>query len=285
MFLAVVVMVACQSSPKTSHKDVKKESKAASYEVVLSSEVEWTYLNPARGDLAPRAATLWGDRNGDEPTGFLLKPFDGFQSPPHIHNISYRGIVINGVIHNDDPQAGEMWMPATSFWTQPKGHVHITAAKGENPLAYIEIDRGPYLVLPAGQQFDSGERPVNMDASNLVWLDAAQINWLNPEQQPLEGVRVAFLWGKRQTDNSFGLLVKIPNNFKGEILSHGPRFRSVVIAGTLTHRIPGAEEVVVLDAGSYFASQEAARHLIATNNQHQCIFYVRSNGPFEIGVD
>ncbi|MEM9806584.1 MAG: DUF4437 domain-containing protein [Cyanobacteria bacterium P01_D01_bin.56] len=31
-------------------------------EVVAISEIEWSPLNPARGDASPRAADLWGDR-------------------------------------------------------------------------------------------------------------------------------------------------------------------------------------------------------------------------------
>ncbi len=57
-------------------------------EVVLASEVEWEQLNPARGDASPQAGTLWGDRKGSGPTSFLLKPVDGFESPPHIHTVS-----------------------------------------------------------------------------------------------------------------------------------------------------------------------------------------------------
>lgn len=98
--------------------------------LVMTSEVEWAQLNPAHGDKSPQAATLWGDRNGPEPTGFLLKPMDGFMSPPHIHNVACRGVVITGLIHNDDPGAKVMWMPAGSFWTQPAETVHITAATG-----------------------------------------------------------------------------------------------------------------------------------------------------------
>ena len=74
-------------------------------EVILASEVKWEQLNPARGDKSPKAATLWGDRKGSVPTGFLVKFMDGFSSPPHIHNVSYCGVVISGLIHNDDPNA------------------------------------------------------------------------------------------------------------------------------------------------------------------------------------
>lgn len=54
-------------------------------QVILTSEVKWEQLNPARGDKSPKAATLWGDRNGTGPKGFLFNSVDGFKSPPHIH--------------------------------------------------------------------------------------------------------------------------------------------------------------------------------------------------------
>ena len=118
-------------------------------EVRLASELQWEQLNPARGDASPQAADVWGNRKEklinqavadmlgtsmdetfDPGTGFLVKFVDGFESPPHIHNVSYRGVVISGKVHNDDPDAKEMWMPAGSYWTQPAGEVHITSAKG-----------------------------------------------------------------------------------------------------------------------------------------------------------
>ena len=147
--LLALVLTACAGS------QVPPTEAGSTSTVVLTSEVTWEQLNPARGDESPKAATLWGDRNGEGPTGFLFAPVDGFESPPHAHNVSYRGVVIRGLVHNDDPNADEMWMPTGSFWTQPKGGVHITAAKGTDILAYIEIDEGPYLVLAVDKAFDS----------------------------------------------------------------------------------------------------------------------------------
>ena len=100
-----------------------------SHEVVLTSDVEWEQLNPARGDKSPQAGTLWGDRKGTVPTGFLARFVDGFSSPPHIHNVTYRAVVISGSIHNDDPDAAEMWMPVGSFWTQPKAKCTLPLPK------------------------------------------------------------------------------------------------------------------------------------------------------------
>jgi hypothetical protein len=111
--LVSVATAACVSLQAGSDSITQEPAAEPTSKVVLMSEVEWTYLNPARGDKAPMAATLWGDRFGTGPTGFLLKPKGGFELPPHIHNVSYRGVVISGLIHNDDPNAVDMWMPTT----------------------------------------------------------------------------------------------------------------------------------------------------------------------------
>lgn len=109
--------------------------------MVPKFHVEWGPLNPARGDASPRAGTFWGDRTGSGPSGFRVVFADGLSSPSHIHNVSYRGVVISGLIHNDDPDADEMWLPRGSFWTQPAGEAHVTAAAGSRNVAHIEIEK------------------------------------------------------------------------------------------------------------------------------------------------
>ncbi len=240
--------------------------------VILSSEVEWTPLNPARGDLAPAAGTLWGDRKGTEPTGFLLRPPRDFESPPHIHNVSYRGVVIKGVVHNDDPGAAEMWMPAGSFWTQPKGEVHVTSAQGTGSLAYIEIEQGPYLVQPSDEAFDSGERPVNVDFSNVVWLSGDEIPWMKER-----GVESAFLWGSPREGELYGSFIKLPAGFSGRLHSQGTTFRAVLIRGALYH---DAREGTLLDPGSGFSSGGKSLHRIET--AEETILYVRTDGKVAV---
>lgn len=105
------------------------------YDVVVASDIEWEQLNPKRGDASPKAANIWGDRNGTTATGFLVRFVDGFSSPPHIHNVTYRAVVISGYVHNDDPEAKEMWMPAGSFWTQPLDYRRILLDR------YLPVDR------------------------------------------------------------------------------------------------------------------------------------------------
>jgi len=284
ILFASIVTVACTILQVASDSTAQEPAVEPTSKVVLTSEVEWTHLNPKRGDLAPKAGTLWGDRNGSGPTGFLLKPADGFKSPPHIHNVSYRGVVIRGVIHNDDPDAADMWMPAGSFWTQPKGEVHITAAKGADSLAYIEIEEGPYLVLPSTDAFDSGERPVNVDKSNIVWLDASDITWIDQPGMPASanGPQVAFLWGNTQEGQLNGTLIKLPAGFTGKIKSDGSTFRAVVIKGQPQFQMPGKADIKALEPGSYFSSKGKSVHQISSKAGEESIIYVRTDGKYDV---
>ncbi len=246
-------------------------SAAEDIKIILASEVNWELLNPARGNKSPKAGTLWGDRKGTVPTGFLAKFKNGFSSPPHIHNTTYRAVVISGLIHNDDPAAAHMWMPVGSFWTQPKGEVHITAAKGSSNIALVEIDNGPYLVNPIEEVFDSGERPINVHASNLVWLDLPGL--FESHGHP----KIAYLWGQQAGSQSNGTFVKLPAGFKGEIHSKGKTFHAVLIAGQLQHEKANNR---ILNPGSYFSSKGDSVHKVAS--KIETIIYVRTNGKFSI---
>ena len=244
-------------------------------QIVLASEIKWQQLNPARGDKSPQAGTLWGDRQGAVSTGFLAKFVDGFSSPPHIHNVTYRAVVISGHIHNDDPAAAPMWMPAGSFWTQPKGEVHITSAKGNDNIVLVEIDQGPYLVLPVEKVFDSGERPINVDASNIVWIDPPGTSVSS------NGPKIAYLWGSLEEGQAYGTFIKLPTGFEGEIESKGSVFRAVIIKGA-THYQVTETEVERLEAGSYFSSKGASSHHVLSVVGEESVIYIHTNGMYDI---
>lgn len=289
--LAIFVTVWGSTQIASQNADPKPEVEPIS-EVVLMSEVDWSPLNPARGDQSPQAGTLWGDRTTSEASGFLVKFADGFSSPPHIHNITYRGVVISGAIHNDDPNAEEMWLPMGSYWTQPAGEAHVTAADGNTNLAYIEIDEGPYLVNPIEEAFDNGEKPINVDASNIVWLDASNITWIDRSEIPASPneAKVAFLWSNPQNRELNGTLVKLPPGFTGEIRSNGSVFRAVEIQGRLRcraacgsqYQISGETEEKTLEPGSYFGSEGEITHQVSCEAEEECIIYVRSEGKYEV---
>lgn len=251
--------------------------------LVLLSDVAWSPLNPLRGDEGPKAGALWGSRTDAGPSGFLVKFTDGFSSPPHIHNITYRGVVISGLIHNDDPKADKMWMPPGSFWTQPAGEAHITAAKGPDSVAYIEIDGGPYLVRPAREAVDNGERPINVDKSNLVWRDASDITWIDQRGTPASAgnLEVAFLWGAAKSGQSNGVLVKLPTGVTAELRSKDSTLRAVLIRGQLNYRLAGETETMTLEPGSYCGSEAEMTPKVSCERS-RCLVYVRAEGKFDI---
>lgn len=246
----------------------------AATKIVTADEVNWGYLNPARGDKSPGAADLWGDRTKNTATGMLVRFKEGFSSPPHIHNITYRGIVINGEMHNDDPDAKAMWMPVNSYWTQPAGEVHITAANQKANMIYLEIDEGPYLVKPSSEHFDNGERPVNLHRDNLVWLHNTDL--ISVEN---EGVKAVYLWGDTQA--KYGTMIKLPEGFEGVLESTGSEFRSVVIQGEVSLKAE-RDNVKSLLPGSYIESDAPSVHHIKNSTGGDVTLYVRTNAPLKI---
>lgn len=276
--------------------DTAGEASAADgLRVVSAADLQWGHLNPARGDASPRAANLWGDRSKDEATGFLVRFAPGFSSPAHIHNVSYRAVVIEGSVHNDDPNAAHQWMGPGSFWTQPAGESHITAAASDYNLALVEIDSGPYLVHPEQQAFDNGEQPLNLAADNIVWLPAPGQETPGQEKgnQDNSGVEIAYLWGrfessapheKRSWNGSF---LKLPAGFHGRIQSAAPSLHAVVISGQITQ---GKDERL-LTPGSYFGLDKPAaptklQYTVANTHSEAAVLYLRTTGPYQlIGED
>ncbi|QDT48674.1 DUF4437 domain-containing protein [Symmachiella dynata] len=280
MALSLAITYLCAVVPNGVSEEPGSEVRS---KVVMASEVEWKPLNPLRGNKGPQAGTLWGDQTGTGASGFLVKFVDGFSSPPHIHNITYRGVVISGGLFNGDPKGEPMWMRVGSYWTQPVGQPHITAARGPS-VAYVEIQEGPYLVLPTEKATDNGERPINLDASNIVWLDASSTSWIDQPAQASSAVgpEIAFLWGKPQKDQISGTLVKLPAGFTGMIQTPDSTFRAVVIQGQPQVKASGLADAKTMAPGSYFSSQEKAEHQIACEAEDGCMIYVRTKGKFNI---
>ncbi len=246
-------------------------------EIVKRSDVTFIPLNPLRGDQSPQSGKLWGNIRNDMPSGMLVTFADGFQSPPHIHNITYRAVVIEGAVHNDDPGAEKMWMEPGSFWTQPLGESHVTAAKGRNTTIFLEIHSGPYLVNPAKEAFDAGERPINVDARNVIWLDAADTTWLAGA-----GPRLAYLWGKTAGNEKNGTFVNLPAGYSGTLSTASPLMRVVTIRGVTQVELSGGSEKHSLDPGSYFGSRGEASHRLSCVSGDECLLYLHTEGRYRL---
>lgn len=190
------------------------------------------------------------------PTGFLVRFAEGFSSPPHVHNVSYRALVLRGHVHNDDPGAAPMWMPPGSYWTQPAGEAHITAAEGEEVVAFVEIDRGPYLVRSVAQAFDNGERPLNVHRDNILWQQDGCVS--HAPLWPGNGrAAPARLW-----------------RFEGELALELPKARLVVVVGPLKRRGSAAP----LAAGSLLELRQPASLDLRCEAKTACLLYLKALG-------
>jgi len=276
ILVVLSLLFSCQQQKKTQIEEVNDEVKIENptNQIGLSSELEFIPLNPDRGDKAPQAGAIYGNIRENVATGYIGKFKDGFSSPPHIHNITYRAIVMNGEMHNDDENAPVMWMPTGSIWTQPKGQPHITSAQGENAMAYIEIDSGPYLVKPISESFESEESPINISASNVVYLGKDESELIGEKSN----AQIAYTWKKKNGEN--GYLLKLPAGYNGKIISEGTVFYGIIIKGQISYVMPNSEKSNELDQGSHFTSQAKAMHDISTNEES--IIYIRTNDKFTV---
>ena len=274
--LASITMIAVAASTVST----SAQSQASS-EVVLRSELKFIPLNPARGDAAPQAGTLWGDIRKDVPSGVLLRFAPGFSSPPHIHNITYRAVVISGALYNGDENATKTWMGPGSFWTQPAGEPHITAGSSQGgATAFLEILSGPYLVQPTKLAFDNGERPVELEARNVVWLSPSDVTWVDPgsTSSAATGVELAFLWGSPEDGKKNGTFLKLPTGFNGSLKGNDSQLRAVVIRGELGYTATSGTKT--LKPGSYFGSKASVDHKLSC--REECIIYVRTEGRYKV---
>ena len=140
-------------------------------------------------------------------------------------------------------------MPKISYWTQPNGHIHITSAKGKTNIAYVEIEKGPYLVKPVEDAFRESEYPYNIHANNIIWK-----NFKNYQEVDV--------WKKN--DIVSGKLVKFKRN-----IEFSNNNKNVVISGKVkinNHHF--------LSAGSYFYSENKGKVSVKCLNE-ECVIYVK----------
>lgn len=141
-------------------------------------------------------------------------------------------------------------------------------------VALVEIDQGPYLVQPIEDSYDSGERPINIDASNIVWLDSESTRWVEEETS----AEISFLL---EDADYRSLFVKLPSGFAGVLESKASVLHAVVIKGLLTY-VDGNKS---LDPGSYFGCEATSSHRLKNATSDDVVLYVRTNDELRVTQD
>jgi anti-sigma factor ChrR (cupin superfamily) len=115
--------------------------------------------------------------------------------------------------------------------------------------------------------------PIFVPSSDLKWTD------LDPTGAP--GVKVVNLWGDYQK-GSFGALFRLPAGFKAPLHTHTYAMKVVFLSGTYLQAPEGKPEVR-LGPGSYMMQPGGDyRHTTSCDAASECLFFVESDGPFDL---
>ena len=118
-------------------------------------------------------------------------------------------------------------------------------------------------------------QPVFLPASDLKWTD------LDPKGAP--GVKVADLWGNH-AKGAFGAFLKLPAGFAVPLHTHTHAMKVVFLSGTYLQTPEGKAEAR-LGPGSYMMQPGGNyRHTTACAKDAECVFFVESNGAFDLKV-
>jgi len=117
--------------------------------------------------------------------------------------------------------------------------------------------------------------PIFIPASDLKWND------LDPTGAP--GVKVVDLWGDHQK-GAFGALLKLPAGFTVPLHTHTYAMKVVFLSGTYLQTPEGKQEVR-LGPGSYMMQPGGNyKHITSCDTASECVFFVESEGPFDLKV-
>jgi anti-sigma factor ChrR (cupin superfamily) len=118
-------------------------------------------------------------------------------------------------------------------------------------------------------------QPIFMPAGELKWTD------LDPKGAP--GVKIADLWGNH-AKGAFGAYLKLPAGFAVPLHTHTHAMKVVFLSGTYIQAPEGKAEVR-LGPGSYMMQPGGNyRHTTSCDKASDCLFFVESNGAFDLKV-
>lgn len=119
----------------------------------------------------------------------------------------------------------------------------------------------------------AGTEPVPVPPADLAWAD------LDPEGAP--GVQLATVWGDPGT-TGFGAFFRLPAGFAAPLHTHTHPMKLVIVSGTYIQQ-PDGESEFRLDPGSYLMQPGGEyRHTTSCGADTDCIFFVESDGPFDL---
>ena len=120
-------------------------------------------------------------------------------------------------------------------------------------------------------------------AANPVFLQAGALKWVDLDPKGAPGVRIADVRGDHAT-GAYGAFLKLPAGFVVPLHTHTHEMRVVFLSGTYLQTPEGKAEVR-LGPGSYMVQPGGNyRHVTGCDKASECLFFVESDGPFDLHV-
>jgi anti-sigma factor ChrR (cupin superfamily) len=127
------------------------------------------------------------------------------------------------------------------------------------------------------------KKPAASPASRLVAKPAADLKWTDLDPTGAPGVKVADLWGDH-TKGAFGAYLKLPAGFAVPLHTHTHDMKVIFVSGTYIQAPEGKPEFR-LGPGSYMMQPGGNyRHTTSCDKASECVFFVESNGRFDLKV-
>jgi len=112
-------------------------------------------------------------------------------------------------------------------------------------------------------------------------LPAADLRWIELDPTGAPGVKVADLWGDHRT-GSFGAIFRLPPGFSAPLHTHTHAMKLVVLSGTYIQGPEGKPEFRLGPSSYLMQPGGTYRHTTSCDPASECIFFVESNGAFDL---
>ena len=122
-------------------------------------------------------------------------------------------------------------------------------------------------------QSTSAMSPIALPATDLKWTE------LDPTGAP--GVKVADLWGDHST-GPFGAIFRLPPGFSVPLHTHTHAMKLVILSGTYIQGPEGKPEFRLGPSSYLMQPGGTYRHTTSCDAASECIFFVESNGAFDL---
>ena len=129
------------------------------------------------------------------------------------------------------------------------------------------------LLAQSATTAPSSTTPTFLPADDVKWVD------LDPNGAP--GVKIADLWGDH-AKGAYGAYIKLPAGFLAPLHTHTNTMKVIFVSGTYL-QTPEGKSQVRLGPGSYMLQPGGSyRHVTGCDKSADCVFFVESDGPFDL---